>query len=185
LPAPADAAVERRMRLMSRSLSSVSMVSHPSVLSDLHSRPVKPISSESLDLFFQQDALSRHATCLYWKTRRNAQLQSGGRRSEGMRPDDVFIERTLELVERMISIADEGDRTRQDRGCGVLCGVLRDSAFKIRRLAEEERELHARQGPSGPDQPLRGARVPSARTAGARDSGRGKSGGKPAGTASR
>lgn len=102
-----------------------------------------------------------------------------------MRPGDVFIERTLELVEKMISIADEGDRTREDRGCGVLCGVLRDSAFKIRRLAEEERELHARQGPSGPEQPLRGTLVPSARAASARNSGRGKSRGKPAGTASK
>ena len=63
-----------------------------------------------------------------------------------MRPSDAVILKTLEIADRMNEIADEGDRTREDSGCGVLYGVLRDSAYKIRRLAEEEREVHLRRG---------------------------------------
>ena len=53
---------------------------------------------------------------------------------------------TLDLVDRMIAIADEGDMAREDDGCGVLYGVLRDSAYKIKKLAEEEKEAHKRKG---------------------------------------
>jgi hypothetical protein len=56
------------------------------------------------------------------------------------------IRRTLELVDLMAEIADEGDMLREDSSCGVLFGVLRDSAYKIRKLAEEEREIHRRKG---------------------------------------
>jgi hypothetical protein len=31
----------------------------------------------------------------------------------------------------MIRLADQGDADREDTGCGVLYGVLRDAAFKI------------------------------------------------------
>jgi hypothetical protein len=54
--------------------------------------------------------------------------------------------KTLELVERMTEIADEGDKGREDIGCGVLYGVVRDSAYKIKKLAEEEREAHEKKG---------------------------------------
>ena len=47
---------------------------------------------------------------------------------------------------QMVELADEGDMVREDAGCGVLFGVMRDSAFKIQRLAEEERESHMRKG---------------------------------------
>jgi hypothetical protein len=46
----------------------------------------------------------------------------------------------------MLEIADEGDRHREDAGCGILYGVLRDAAYKIRLLAEQEREAHRRKG---------------------------------------
>ena len=42
----------------------------------------------------------------------------------------------------MMVLADEGDSVRKDASCGVLYGTLRDSAYKIRELAETERELH-------------------------------------------
>jgi len=35
---------------------------------------------------------------------------------------------------------------REDNGCGVLYGVLRDSAFKIRKLAEAEKRAHIKKG---------------------------------------
>jgi hypothetical protein len=46
----------------------------------------------------------------------------------------------------MIELADQGDADREDTGCGVLYGVLRDSAYKIRQLAEKERERHRAKG---------------------------------------
>ena len=62
------------------------------------------------------------------------------------RPCNEKILKTLELVKHMIEIADEGDLVREDAGCGVLYGVLRDSAFKIKKLAEEEKEMHIKKG---------------------------------------
>jgi len=46
----------------------------------------------------------------------------------------------------MLDLADQGDAVREDSGCGVLYGVLRDSAYKINRLAESEREAHIKKG---------------------------------------
>lgn len=63
-----------------------------------------------------------------------------------MRRCNEILRRTLALADAMSEMADEGDHAREDVGCGVLYGVLRDSAYKIRRLAEEEREAHIRKG---------------------------------------
>ena len=54
------------------------------------------------------------------------------------------LKKTLELAGRMLELADAGDAAREDVGCGVLYGVLRDSAYKLQRLAEAEREAHLR-----------------------------------------
>jgi rubredoxin len=56
------------------------------------------------------------------------------------------IKKTLELADLMLSLADEGDAVRQDVGCGVLYGVLRDSAYRIKKLAESERDAHIKKG---------------------------------------
>jgi len=61
-----------------------------------------------------------------------------------MKPCDEMIQITLKLASRMAEVADEGDRVREDAGCGVLYGVLRDSAYKIKQLAEAEWERHLR-----------------------------------------
>lgn len=53
---------------------------------------------------------------------------------------------TLQLVEKMLQLADQGDADREDIGCGVLYGMLRDAAFKIKQLAEVERDAHIRKG---------------------------------------
>jgi hypothetical protein len=63
-----------------------------------------------------------------------------------MKSCDEMIQITLELVNRMAEVADEGDRVREDAGCGVLYGVLRDSAYKIKKLAEAEWDNHQRKG---------------------------------------
>ncbi len=59
-----------------------------------------------------------------------------------MKPCDKNIKKTLKLAEEMLDLADNGDAVREDAGCGVLYGVLRDSAYKIRKLAETEKEAH-------------------------------------------
>lgn len=46
----------------------------------------------------------------------------------------------------MMELADEGDDVREDAGCGVLYGVMRDSAFRIRKLAEAEVAAHVKKG---------------------------------------
>ena len=63
-----------------------------------------------------------------------------------MRACDESIKKTLGLVDEMLDLADEGDAVREDSGCGVLFGVLRDSAFKLKKLAESERDAHKLKG---------------------------------------
>jgi len=63
-----------------------------------------------------------------------------------MRPCDESIKETLDLVNNMLDLADRGDVVREDSGCGVLYGVLRDSAFRVKRLAEAEKEAHIKKG---------------------------------------
>jgi hypothetical protein len=63
-----------------------------------------------------------------------------------MRPCDESLKKLLKLSKKMLDLSDEGDRVREDSGCGVIYGVLRDSAFKIHKLAEAEKEAHIRKG---------------------------------------
>lgn len=56
------------------------------------------------------------------------------------------IKKTLNLVDEMIRVADKGDIEREDNGCGILYGVLRDSAYKVKKLAEQEKEKHIAKG---------------------------------------
>ena len=63
-----------------------------------------------------------------------------------MKPCDENIKKTLKLAAEMLDLADKGDIVREDAGCGVLYGVLRDSGYKIRKLAETEKEVHIKKG---------------------------------------
>ena len=63
-----------------------------------------------------------------------------------VKPCNLHIINTLKLVDEMINLADHGDADREDNGCGILYGVLRDSAFKLKNLAEEEKQNHIRKG---------------------------------------
>ena len=63
-----------------------------------------------------------------------------------MRPSDNNIQKTLQLTNAMIALADKGDGEREDTGCGVLYGVVRDSAYKIKKLAEMEKQQHMKKG---------------------------------------
>lgn len=56
------------------------------------------------------------------------------------------IKRVLALTREMLALADDGDRDRQDQGCGILYGILRDAAYRLRGVAEEERRRHQERG---------------------------------------
>lgn len=63
-----------------------------------------------------------------------------------MRPCNKAIFETIELTRAMLSLSDKGDEVREDDGCGILYGVLRDSAYKIKKLAEAEKACHEKKG---------------------------------------
>lgn len=54
----------------------------------------------------------------------------------------VTLAQVVEIAEHMLRLADEGDLTREDVGCGVLYGTVRDSAYKIKSLALAEMKAH-------------------------------------------
>ncbi len=56
------------------------------------------------------------------------------------------IVKVLRLSREMMLLADIGDEHRQDKSCGVLYGTLRDAAYQLKALAEEERILHQQHG---------------------------------------
>jgi len=59
---------------------------------------------------------------------------------------DNNIRDTIQLAKDMIDLANKGDLEREDTGCGILYGVLRDCAYKLKKLAETEKENHIRKG---------------------------------------
>jgi hypothetical protein len=55
---------------------------------------------------------------------------------------DEYLQAVIQLSKQMIDLAYQGDACRQDVGCGVVFGSLRDKAYKVRRLAEDELRKH-------------------------------------------
>ncbi len=62
------------------------------------------------------------------------------------RPDNENLRRALRLSRAMIALADDGDRDQQDPSCAILYGLLRDMAYKLRRVAEDECARHRQCG---------------------------------------
>lgn len=58
-------------------------------------------------------------------------------------PADENLLRLLRLTREMLALANQGDGQRQDPSCGVIYGLLRDSAYKLGSLARQESERHA------------------------------------------
>lgn len=50
--------------------------------------------------------------------------------------------KTLKLSQEMLALADEGDRERDDDSCGVIYGILRDTAYRLQKLTEKECKKH-------------------------------------------
>jgi len=63
-----------------------------------------------------------------------------------VKPCDANINRTLKLVEEMIALADQGDVEREDVGCGIMYGILRDAAYRLKKIAEQEKKTHQQKG---------------------------------------
>lgn len=63
-----------------------------------------------------------------------------------MKPCNEHIVETFRLVRQMIELADRGDLDREDTGCGILYGIIRDSAYRIQQMAEKEKEAHVQKG---------------------------------------
>jgi len=63
-----------------------------------------------------------------------------------MKPCDESIQKVIELADEMLNLSDEGDAVREDTNCGVLYGVIRDTAYRIKKMAEKEREAHIKKG---------------------------------------
>lgn len=63
-----------------------------------------------------------------------------------MQPFNSNLLRTIRLTREMLALADEGDRDRIDSSCGIIYGILRDTAYRLRKLAEEECEAHKNKG---------------------------------------
>lgn len=59
-------------------------------------------------------------------------------------PFNENLLKTIRLTREMLALADEGDRDRNDDSCGIVFGILRDSAYRLRKLAEAECEKHKR-----------------------------------------
>ena len=56
------------------------------------------------------------------------------------------IKKTLKIADEMIELSQAGDADREDVGCGILYGILRDSAYKIKKTAEAEKQAHVKKG---------------------------------------
>ncbi|MCF8068862.1 MAG: hypothetical protein K9L30_09780 [Desulfobacterales bacterium] len=63
-----------------------------------------------------------------------------------MKKCDQNIQTALTLVDEMLRLADKGEADREDTGCGILYGVLRDSAYKLKKMAEQEKDAHINKG---------------------------------------
>ncbi|NOZ86702.1 MAG: hypothetical protein GXP49_10605 [Deltaproteobacteria bacterium] len=55
---------------------------------------------------------------------------------------DRNLNQVINLTSDMLALAAKGDQERHDPWCGIVYGVLRDAAYKLRRLAEKELIRH-------------------------------------------
>ena len=62
------------------------------------------------------------------------------------KPYNENLKQTIKLAQEMMALADEGDMERNDSNCAILYGFMRDMAYKLRRMAEEECDRHKNVG---------------------------------------
>lgn len=54
------------------------------------------------------------------------------------------LRKVVSICYEMLELADHGDKLRRDIECGIVFGTLRDTAYKIRQLAEKELKRHGK-----------------------------------------
>lgn len=59
-----------------------------------------------------------------------------------MKPFNENLIQLVRLTREMLALADEGDLDRIDDSCGIIYGILRDSAYRLRKIAKEECQQH-------------------------------------------
>ncbi len=52
----------------------------------------------------------------------------------------------MDLAGKLLFLADKGDLQREDDGCGVLYGIIRDAAYKMNQAAQTEIRNHILRG---------------------------------------
>lgn len=57
---------------------------------------------------------------------------------------NAYLVETIRMTHAMINLADRGEENCTDSGCAVVYGILRDSAYRVKREAERERDNHLR-----------------------------------------
>lgn len=50
------------------------------------------------------------------------------------------LEKVIELSDQMLALAEEGESSFEDDDYGILCAILRDNAYRLRQLAEKQRQ---------------------------------------------
>ena len=58
------------------------------------------------------------------------------------KPCDLHLQESLKLADRMIALSFQGDQDREDNGCGIIYGVMRDAGFRLKHLVSLEIERH-------------------------------------------
>lgn len=58
------------------------------------------------------------------------------------KPENKNLENVIALCGKMLEMANLGDQFSQDDGCSVIFGTIRDSAYKISKLAKNELSRH-------------------------------------------
>lgn len=56
------------------------------------------------------------------------------------------LNKLIRMTREMLALADEGDRDSNDDSCAIVYGILRDTGYRLRRLAEKECENHKQTG---------------------------------------
>jgi hypothetical protein len=61
-----------------------------------------------------------------------------------LKPCDLHLQESLKLADRMIALSFQGDQDREDNGCGIIYGMMRDAGFRLKQLVTREIENHRR-----------------------------------------
>ena len=63
-----------------------------------------------------------------------------------MESSNKNIRRSLDLAEKLIMLAGDGEAECRDDGCILLFGIVRDCGYRIRSEAQRERREHESRG---------------------------------------